>query len=686
VNRLAGETSPYLRQHADNPVDWYPWGDEAFDRAREENRPVFLSVGYSACHWCHVMAHESFEDPGTAEALNGSFISVKVDREERPDVDAVYMEAVQAITGSGGWPMSVFLTPDRRPFFGGTYFPPDDRHGTPSFPTVLAALTDVWTNRRHEVEEQADQLSAAIASRSVISRSSSPAAALSSLAGTDDGVDLLEVVARELAARFDSRWGGFGPAPKFPQPTLIDIALRNRRPGTGDGPDTTLPMAVTTLDAMAAGGIHDHLGGGFARYSTDNQWLVPHFEKMLYDQAGLLRAFLHGWQATGRADYLAVVDGIVAYVDRDLTGPEGGVYSAEDADSEGVEGKFYVWTPDQAAAAIADGAREPGEDPRAILEAVSAWFDITASGNFEGTTILRRPVGEPLGGPPEVEAGRRLLFEARRRRIRPGLDDKVLTEWNAMYASALAEAAAATGNREWERSAVAIGGFLSDHLRQSPDGRWLRSWQADGGARHFAYAADYAWLVDCFTRLGELTGKAGWTARAIETADALLELFHDDQDGGFFTTGHDAEALLVRTKDLFDGATPSANGVAAMALVRLAALTGSDRYRRAAAEIVDLVGELLIRHPTAFAYTVEAADLLRRGLTEVVVTGDRPDLVEVAQRHWLPDAVLSWGEPTVSPLWEGRDPDLAYVCRNYACQMPAADPELLSKQLAGSLR
>jgi uncharacterized protein len=685
VNRLAGETSPYLRQHADNPVDWYPWGDEAFDRAREENRPVFLSIGYSACHWCHVMAHESFENPGTAEALNASFISVKVDREERPDVDAVYMEAVQAITGSGGWPMSVFLTPDRRPFFGGTYFPPDDRHATPSFRTVLAALTDVWTNRRHEVEEQADQLSAAIASRSVISRSSSPPTALGSLGGTDGGVDLLEVATQELAARFDSHWGGFGPAPKFPQPTLIDIAL-HPRPRTGDGPDITLPMAVTTLDAMAAGGIHDHLGGGFARYSTDNQWLVPHFEKMLYDQAGLLRAFLHGWQVTGRADYLAVVEGIVNYVARDLTDPQGGVYSAEDADSEGVEGKFYVWTPEEAAPAIAGGALEPGEDPRAILVAVTAWFDITAAGNFEGSTILRRPVGESLEGPPEVEAGRRLLFEARRRRVRPGLDDKVLTEWNAMYASALAEAASATGNREWERSAIAIGSFLYDHLRRSPDGRWLRSWQADGGARHLAYAADYAWLVDCFTRLGELTGKAAWTARAIETADALLELFHDDRDGGFFTTGHDAEALLVRTKDLFDGATPSANGVAAMALVRLGAVTGSDRYPRAAAEVVDLVGELLIRHPTAFAYTVEAADLLRRGLTEVVVTGDRPDLVEVAQRQWLPDAVLSWGEPTASPLWEGRDPDLAYVCRNYACQIPATDPDLLSRQLAGSFR
>jgi hypothetical protein len=580
----------------------------------------------------------------------------------------------------------VFLTPDRRPFFGGTYFPPDDRHGTPSFRTVLAALTDVWTNRRHEVEEQADELSGAIASRSVIARPPARASALGSLGGDDDGVDLLEVATRELGSRFDPQWGGFGPAPKFPQPTLIDIALRHGLRRTGDDPDASVPMAVTTLDAMAAGGIHDHLGGGFARYSTDNQWLVPHFEKMLYDQAGLLRAYLHGWQATGRPDYLAVVGDIIGYVSRDLTGTEGGVFSAEDADSEGVEGKFYVWTLDQAAAAITGGEPGPGEDARATLEAVAGWFDITAAGNFEGATILRRPVGAPLGGPPEVEAGRRLLFDARSLRIRPGLDDKVLTEWNAMYASVLAEAASATGNPEWGQSAVAIGDFLYDNLRRRPDGRWLRSWQADGGARHLAYAADYAWLVDGFTRLGELTGRAVWTDRAIETADALLDLFHDDQGGGFFTTGHDAEALLVRTKDLFDGATPSANGVAAVAMVRLGALTGSERYRRAASEVVDLVGELLVRHPTAFASTVEAADLLRRGVTEVVVTGDRPDLVEVVHRHWIPDAVVSWGEPTASPLWEGRDPDLAYVCRNYACQLPATDPELLSKQLVGSHR
>ena len=400
------ELSPYLLQHRHNPVDWYPWGDDAFDRARRDDRPVFLSIGYSACHWCHVMAHESFEDPAIAAALNQSFVSIKVDREERPDVDAVYMEAVQAITGSGGWPMSVFLTPDRRPFFGGTYFPPDDRHGTPSFRTVLTALTDVWTERRGEVEEQADELSEAIAARSVISGASG-SRSLFALGGGRCRArpDLVTTAVEELARRFDPHGGGFGGAPKFPQPTLVDLALGHslRRP-QGDAGDDALRMAITTLDAMAAGGIHDHLGGGFARYSTDAEWLVPHFEKMLYDQAGLLRAFLHGWQVTGRANYLRVIEGIVDYVGRDLTTSEGGVHSAEDADSDGVEGRFYVWTPDQVAAAVDDAD---------LASAVSRWFGVSPAGNFEGSTILHRPPGAPLHGDEAVEEGRRLLLAAR---------------------------------------------------------------------------------------------------------------------------------------------------------------------------------------------------------------------------------------------------------------------------------
>ncbi|MHB1711012.1 MAG: thioredoxin domain-containing protein [Acidimicrobiales bacterium] len=681
MNRLVHETSPYLRQHAGNPVDWYPWGDEAFERARSEDRPVFLSVGYSACHWCHVMAHESFENAETARVLNTSFVCVKVDREERPDVDAVYMDAVQSMTGSGGWPMSVFLTPDRRPFFGGTYFPPDDRHGLPSFLSVLVALDDAWKLRRAEVETQANELSKAISSRSVLVPGNQVTAALGTLGGTGDGPNLLDSAVEELAGRFDSEWGGFGPAPKFPQPTLVDIVLRHgvRHPGTdARGWET---MATTTLDAMAAGGIHDHLGGGFSRYATDVEWSVPHFEKMLYDQAGLLRAYLHGWQVTRRADYLHVVEGIIGYVDRDLTTPEGGICSAEDADSEGVEGKFYVWTEQEVARAVGNGQRGPDGDTGSVIEAIKHWFAISRSGNFEGANILRRPIGAPLLGPRTVEIGRRLLVEARKDRKRPGLDDKILTEWNAMYASALAEAASATGNPDWGLAAVSVGTFLCRNLRRTSDGRWLRSWQRQGGARHLAYAADYAWLVDCFTRLAELTGQAGWTTLAIEAADDLLALFHDDAGGGFFTTGNDAEALIVRTKDFLDGATPSANGVAAVALVRLGGLTGITRYTVAAREIVELLGEMLVRHPTALAHTVVAADMLRGGLTEVVVTGDRPDLLDVVRSRWIPDGVVAWGEPTDSPLWHGREPGLAYVCRNYACALPASDPASLSTQL-----
>ena len=678
------ELSPYLRQHTDNPVNWYPWGDEAFDRARREDRPVFLSIGYSACHWCHVMAHESFEDPVTAAALNASFVSVKVDREERPDVDAVYMEAVQSITGSGGWPMSVFLTPDRRPFYGGTYFPPDDRQGMPSFRTVLAALTNAWLHRRHEVEEQADELSDAIAARSVFhARPGAPSVfAAAGPGGSGRPPDLLAPAVDDLAERFDPIWGGFGAAPKFPQPTLVDLALRHslRHRGEESGARSE-HMAVLTLEAMAAGGIHDHLGGGFSRYSTDTQWLVPHFEKMLYDQAGLLRAFLHGWQVTGQPDFLRVVEGIVGYVGRDLTGDDGGAYSAEDADSEGVEGRFYVWTPGQIAEAVSPGPDGPGPHAAEVCDAVTAWFGVTAAGNFEGHSILRRPVGEPLVGPAAVESGRRLLFEARTARVRPGLDGKVLTEWNAMYASALAEAASATGDPAWEDAAVSIGEFLCRHLVDA-DGRWLRSWQPGGGARHLAFATDYAWLVDCFTRLGELTGRARWTRCAVDTAEALLALFRDDHGGGFFTTGHDAEPLIVRTKEVLDGATPSANAVAALSLARLGAVTGDGRYTDAARQVVETVGDLLTRHPTAFAHTVLTADLLLNGLTEVVITGDRPDLLDVARNRWLPGAVLAWGEPTDSPLWQDRDGDRAYVCRNHVCRLPTDDAHTLDDQLA----
>jgi uncharacterized protein YyaL (SSP411 family) len=675
VNRLADETSPYLRQHAGNPVDWYPWGDEAFAAAALLDRPVFLSIGYSACHWCHVMAHESFEDETTASMLNDSFVSIKVDREERPDVDAVYMEAVQAVTGSGGWPMSVFLTPDRRPFYGGTYFPPVERHGMPAFATVLATLADAWAGRRPEVEEQADEIYRVIESRTALPARAPSQPLIGEAVGDGSPPDVLGAAVEDLAQRFDPIWGGFSPAPKFPQPTLVDLLLldaaRGRETSAGSA-----AMAARTLDAMAAGGIHDHLRGGFARYSTDAEWLVPHFEKMLYDQAGLLRCFLHGWQVTGRADYLAVVEGIVGYVDGDLTLEQGGVCSAEDADSDGREGAFYVWAPEQVSEALRAGGLS-GE----AAASVAAFFGVEGPPNFEGVFVLRRPVGEPLTGSDEIERGRRVLEEARAARVRPGRDDKVLTEWNAMYGAALAEAAGATGEAAWADGATAIGQFLCDHLRRS-DGRWLRSWQSDGGARHLAFASDYAWLVDCFTRLGELTGRARWTQLAVETANALLELFADPTEGGFFTTGRDGEQLIVRTKEIFDGATPSANAVAAYALARLGSLTGDARFSDASRRVVDLLGDLLVRHPTAFAHTALSAELFARGLVEVVIAGDRPDLLGVVRSRWLPGAVVAWGERTDSPLWEDRTADAAYVCRDQVCRLPVSDPRGLEAELA----
>ena len=671
MNRLGMETSPYLRQHAYNPVDWYPWGDEAFARARAENRPVFLSIGYSACHWCHVMAHESFEDDQTAQEINDRFVAVKVDREERPDVDAVYMEAVQAMTGGGGWPMTVFLTPDGRPFFGGTYFPPGDGHGMPSFRRVLAAVDDVWHNRRDEVDRQADALAEAVERRTRLPQD------LMARTGDESDSDpgaraaaLLESAMAELAARFDATWGGFGPAPKFPQAQLVELCLRHHRV-TGD--ESSLAMATTTLGAMAAGGIYDHLGGGFARYSTDVTWTVPHFEKMLYDQAGLVRAYLHAWQVTGEPDWLQVVEETVGYVLTELASPGGGLCSAQDADSEGEEGRFYVWTPAELAAALG-----PELSPIA-----SAWYGVTEAGNFEGRNILRRPLGATLTRPPDVEEARRLLLAARAPRIHPGLDDKVLTEWNAMFGSALAEAAAATGRQDWAAAALRIGEFLLAGSRSTETGRWLRSWQ-EGRARHLAYAGDYAWLVELFTRLAELTGRAAWLDHARDTARAMLELFTGEGEL-LYTTGNDAEPLVIRPQEILDGAVPAANGVAATALLRLGALLADEELTAAGESLLDTLAAVATHHPLACANSVAGCALSGGGITEVVITGERPDLLGVARARFEPTMVLAWGEPTSSPLWDGRDDATAYVCRRYVCQSPAVSPEELVRRLDDEL-
>jgi hypothetical protein len=682
MNRLSAETSPYLRQHQDNPVDWYPWGEEAFARARAEDRPVMLSIGYSACHWCHVMAHESFEDEPTAALLNDRFVSVKVDREERPDVDAVYMEAVQAITGRGGWPMTVFLTPDRRPFYGGTYFPKDGRGGLPGFTTVLQAIDTAWRDQRDEVVGQAEQLVGAVEARLQI-----PTAGDGAARPVPGPAELLHGAYAALQSAYDPSWGGFGSAPKFPQPSMLELALRAR---DRSGGDTALTMVTTTLDAMASGGIYDHLGGGFARYSVDGRWMVPHFEKMLYDQAGLARIYLHGWQVTGSPHWRQVLEETVEYVLRDLRAPEGGLYSAEDADSEGVEGRFYVWNLQEVTDAL--GAE--------LAPAAIDWYGVTAAGNFEGSNILHRPQRGDLLRPPAIERARGLLFEHRARRVRPGLDDKVLTEWNAMFCSTLAEAAGATGRSDWREAAVSVAEFLLGSLRRD-DGRWLRSWQgdpssdggeggngghgSDGGRRgragHLAVAADYAWLVDAFTRLSELTGEARWIETARATADAMLALFWDQAQGGLFTTGEDAERLIVRSKELFDGATPSANSVGAVALARLAALTGEVSYADATEGILASLGEVMATQPTAFTHALSAVDLVADGVTEIAVVGDRPDLVGAVHRNYLPRAALAWGEPYPSPLWEGRRDGLAYVCRNYACLAPTSTVEDLEGQL-----
>jgi uncharacterized protein len=664
-NRLAGETSPYLRQHAANPVDWYPWGPEALEAARARDVPVLLSVGYSACHWCHVMAHESFESEDVADAMNAGFVNIKVDREERPDVDAIYMEAVQAITGSGGWPMTVFLLPDGRPFHGGTYYP------RANFLELLAQITALWRDRRADLDAAAGHLADSIRTGTDLPhlrlRGGDPGAA-----STHVSPELLTAAADSLLSRYDPDFGGFGRAPKFPQPSMLETMLLA---AVRTGRSEILDAATNTLNAMASGGIYDHLGGGFARYSTDRQWLVPHFEKMLYDNALLVRVYLHAWQLTGDAALRQVVVETLQYLlEPPMRIAGAGFASAEDADSEGVEGRFYVWD----AAEVRDVAGD------AALE----WYGVTDSGNWEGANILFRPERGALQRPPEVEAARRALLERRNARVRPGLDDKVLTEWNAMAVAALAEAGASLGVPGWVEVGEEVGRFLIDALR-AEDGRWLRSWQA-GTAKHLAYAADHAWLVEAFIRLFEATGKASWVAQARSAADALIDLFWDPEVDAFRTTGSDGEALIARPVDTQDGAIPSANSVAATALLRLAALTGEDRYRKHAEGVIAAMAAALSAAPMAFTGLVAAAELARSGSTEIVVTGDRPDLLETVRGRYLPGAVLVWGEPFDSPVWEGRtgadNAGKAFVCRDFTCRLPVSEPADLVVQLADAGR
>jgi uncharacterized protein len=660
VNRLADETSPYLRQHKDNPVDWYAWGPEAFAAAAERNVPILLSVGYSACHWCHVMAHECFEDPEVAGEMNERFVNVKVDREERPDVDSIYMDAVQAMTGRGGWPMTVFLTSDGHPFYGGTYFP------KPNLLSLMAAIDDVWANRPDDVRQNVEALGTAI-------RRTAGIAAASEI----PGVGQLNQALTQLSGSFDAAWGGFGGAPKFPSTMSLDLVLRAYLHAPQDDAKT---IVTTSLDAMASGGIYDHIGGGFARYSVDEQWLVPHFEKMLYDQALLIRVYLHAYLVFGEQRWKQVVEETVDYVLRELRHPLGGFYSAEDADSpdehgHGHEGLFHTWTIAEVGDVLGDAA-----------DGALDWYEFTPDGNFEGRTIPARlhHRGDLLR-PADVEAARRQLFDTRAQRRRPSLDDKVITEWNALMLASLAEAAAALDRPDWLAAAVANGRFLVDNLRRA-DGRWHRSWHADGNppARHAALAADHAALINAFTRLAEATGDGIWIEHAGDVTDTLLDHFWDVDNGGVFTTADDAEQLVARQKDLMDNATPSANSVAAVALIRLAALTGEARYANHAEQILRLLATVIPQAPSAFSNALVAVDLLASGVTEIAIVGDRLDLVRAVSSRWLPNAVLAWGTPYDSPLWEHRSAGFAYVCRDYACQQPADSVETLLAQLGAS--
>jgi uncharacterized protein YyaL (SSP411 family) len=675
MNRLADETSPYLRQHADNPVDWYPWGDEAFEKARAEDKPVMLSVGYSSCHWCHVMAHESFEDTAVADVMNRLFVNVKVDREERPDVDGVYMQSVQAMTGRGGWPMTVFLTPSGQPFFGGTYFPKEDRQGMPGFVRVLEAVDDAWRSRRGDLLEQAGKLT------SVLERTAD-------LGARDPaGEPSAEILARayeSVRAQYDPQFGGFGGAPKFPQAMTLDFLLRTYL--RNQAPET-LDMVRVSLDAMAAGGMYDQVGGGFHRYSTDEYWLVPHFEKMLYDQALLTGAYLHACLVTGEARYRRVVKETVGYVLRDLRHPQGGFYSAEDADSEGVEGKFYLWSREEIERVSEGDASE-----------VIRYFGVTDAGNFEDPHTGYRGnilhVVDRTEEPPEaVRRALPKLFAAREQRTRPGLDDKVLLAWNALFLRVLAEAAAALERDDWMEAARVNARFLLNELRRD-DGRLLRSWQ-DGRARHLAYADDYAALLEALVTLTEVDD-VGWLADARWVADELLRLFHDGDRGGFFTTGTDAESLIVRPKEFQDNATPAENSLAASGLLRLAALTGDARYEAPAAQILGVLGPVLSEHATAFAYLLGALERLVTAPLEIVIVvpaADGAPLRREVTGRLIPASVAvaapAGAGADLTPLLADRalvdGKPTAYVCEHFACRQPVTSPEDLRAQLDDAL-
>jgi uncharacterized protein YyaL (SSP411 family) len=656
ANALAHETSPYLLQHAGNPVDWLPWGEEALRRAREGDRPLLVSIGYSACHWCHVMERESFEDPETAALMNRLFVCVKVDREERPDVDALYMEAVQAMTGHGGWPLNVFATPEQVPFFGGTYFPPQPRHGMPAWRQVLAAVDDAWRTRRDEIRAQGQRMAGRLAGGALLAPSSEPMT-----------VADLDAAVAALRASFDSVNGGWGGAPKFPAASVVEFLLaRDER-----------AMALQTLRSMASGGIFDQVGGGFHRYAVDATWSVPHFEKMLYDNALLARAYLHGFQVSGDATLRRTAEETLDFVLRELRAPEGGFFSALDADSDGVEGRFYVWSLDELRAVAGADA-----------DAAVAWLGASARGNWEGVNVLESRGPEP---PPEHRGRiRAALLAARERRVRPGLDDKRLAAWNALAVGALAEAGAVLGRTDYLDAARAGAAFVLERMR-TPDGRLLRTFNA-GEARLNAYLEDHAFLLEALLDLYEATFEERWFAEARALGDVLLARFADGERGGFFSTSDDHEQLVARRKDLEDAPIPAGGSAAALGLLRLSALTGEASYEQAAVGQLRLLHELAARHPTAFGHLLRALDRHLRGPREVALVGEPAGvqaLAAVVREALRPGVVVAAGagaQPSAVPLLEGRTPvddrAAAYVCERFACRRPVTDPDDLRALLA----
>ena len=656
ANALAHETSPYLLQHRDNPVDWMAWGEPALTRARELDRPLLVSIGYSACHWCHVMERECFENPEIAQLMNAHFVCVKVDREERPDVDAIYMEAVQAMTGHGGWPLNVFITPEQVPFYAGTYFPPEPRQGMPSWPMVLGGVAKAWEQQRDDIRTQSEAMIATLGGATRLRA-----------AAELPGQDALDEAVSTLRATFDSVNGGWGEAPKFPAASTIEFLLRRGEP----------QMALQSLRAMASGGLNDQIGGGFARYSTDASWTVPHFEKMLYDNALLARAYLHGWQVSGDELLRRTAEETLDWILREMTGPEGGFHSALDADSEGVEGKFYVWSLDELRAVL-------GED----FEVAVRWLGASEGGNFEGLNILESRGSEP---PSEVrERIRATLLAARAPRVRPGLDDKRLAAWNALTIGALAEAGAVLERDDYLDAARRAAGFVLDTMRDA-DGRLLRTYNA-GQAKLNAYLEDHAFLLEALLTLYEATFEPRWFAAARTTADTMIERFADRDGGGFFQTSGDHERLVARRKDLDDNPIPSGSSSAAYGLLRLAALTGEASYREHAESVLLLVGAFAPRHPQGFGHLLQALDFALAPVREVALIGDDTRALERVVRSRLrPHVVLAGGDGAGEDgiaLLQGRTPvggrAAAYVCERFRCLAPVTEPAQLEAVLTAS--